>query len=136
MREILQLIEEMQAHQKQTARKAGKRRQQMVLRLDEMHAAIARSQESLGLMQEGLKVVQSGLAAVHEAVSANQSAMTGLDRSVGGLRADVDQLQAADLTKHEHLGRLARAMNAFVDGYDLRLSAIESRVDRLEQKSA
>ncbi len=129
MREILQLIEEMQVHQRQAGRKASKHRKQMVQRLDDMQAAIGKSQESLRLTQEALKVVQAGL-------TMNQEAMAGLDRSVGGLRADVDQLQAADMTGQEHLGRLARAMNAFVDGTELRLSAIESRVERLEQKSA
>lgn len=143
MREILQLIEEMQVHQRQSARKASKHRKQMVQRLDDMQAAIGKSQECLRLTAEGLQItqealraVQAGLTAVHEAVTMNQEAMTGLDRSVGGLRADVDQLQAADMTGQEHLGRLARAMNAFVDGTELRLSAIESRVERLEQKSA
>jgi predicted O-linked N-acetylglucosamine transferase (SPINDLY family) len=129
MREILQLIEEMQVHHEQTARKASKHRKQMVRRLDDMQAAIGKSQESLRLTQEALKAVQAGL-------TLNQEAMAGLDRSVGGLRADVDQLEAADMTGQEHLGRLARAMNAFVDGTELRLSAIEARVERLEQKSA
>ncbi|MCE7868984.1 hypothetical protein DYH09_01265 [bacterium CPR1] len=136
MREILLLIEEMQVHHKQTARKASKHRKQMVQRLDDMQAAIGKSQESLRLTQEALKVVQAGLTAVHEAVTMNQEATARLDRSVGGLRADVDQLQAADMTGQEHLGRLARALNAFVDGTELRLSAIEARVERLEQKSA
>ncbi len=157
MREILQLIEEMQAHQKQASRKSRQHRRQIAARLDQMQADIGQTRAGLDQMQAEIGRTQEGLQATREALLSTQQAleivihgmtglldgldqtqagMAGLDRSVSGLRADVDQLQAADSLKDEHLGRLARAMNTFVDGTEQRLVDVESRLERLEQRIA
>ena len=108
--------------------------------------SLAATQESLAATQESLVATQESLVATQESLVGTQGAQISMQASINRLeeaqastsqavlrlRADLDQAQASDEAQESNLGKVVRALNTFVDGYDARLSNVEQRLERLE----
>ncbi|MCE7873017.1 hypothetical protein DYH09_21920 [bacterium CPR1] len=64
-----------------------------------------------------------------------EEAQSSTSQAVLRLRADLDQAQASDEAQERNLGKVVRVLNTFVDGYELRLSNVEQRLERLEKSA-
>ncbi len=150
MQELLQLIEAIERTSKQSRR----RWKRVGERLDEWISISGKMQEALASMQEAqvetiksLAATQESLAATQESLAGTQGAQVSMQASINRLeeaqastsqavlrlRADLDQAQASDEAQESNLGKVVRALNTFVDGYDVRLSNVEQRLERLEK---
>ena len=162
--DIKALLKELDERQKKSARRSARFRRSTARHIDGIHSSIVEMQGSFSRMRKAVKTMESSVTSIHTAVTTMGAAVTTMEtavtsmglavttmetavtnvgeslgrqeKSVLGLRADVDQLEAGHQKQEQDIGRVAQAVNAFVDGYDLRFERLEERVTRLEQKSA
>jgi hypothetical protein len=138
MEQLLALIKKIDLR----TRKSRLRWKQVGLRLDDWQASLQRIQQTQASMLTTQDVILQSIAALQEASTAQRSQIEDLQshsvaqgQVILGLRGDLDQAQAADEELGSSLGRVAGALNTFVDGYEIRFEQIEQRLDKLEKSA-